>query len=720
MNNIGREKSTGPESTVECMNNTGRDNISRSIAERMQSLPRFSDSAQRRVGGHIVSFAAILLVLTLIVRGTSAATLARVEISNPARNEIVEAVTGKANVTVCDTLDIFAPEGLTIDEMFVGQGQSVSVGDALARFDTDEVREKLTRESANLNKLLLDLEKLEREEAADTTSLDSAKRSLTRTQEDYTIVKAQGDADVAAAKEALDEVRAKQTEDPDAAAIDTALRTLQRTQEDYDAASAQGNTDILEAEEALNTAIKKQADSADSTAIDSAYRNLIRAHEDYNAAKAQSDKENAAALSAFETARDIAAAKFDEWENADDADKPAAHQAYLEAQADTDRALSAYETAKSRNTETLTNAWRRIEDAELSLQRAEQDHYKSSQQASDSRKSEIDKARDALETEKKRAEENLTGAARRVEDAEIALEKAEQDYIKSSDKATETLQDEIDKAQEAYTSALKRAEENLLSAARRIEDAEASVTKAGHDYGKSAQQTTDTVTQNSINAAALRLDIGKQKSIVDKLNVLVSCEGILYSDIGGIVASVKAGGITTNDKDALVAFMDGARGFEANLQIDKVDANKLTVGEACEVTTGGGSMYYTPTVTGIISSIAPPDDNDKVQITIRLPGDDWTEGQRVDVGVVQDRSVYDLCVPKSALRSDNTGYYLLIMEQKSSVLGVENTAVKVYVDIIVSDDDTAAVRGPIDKGSQIITGSNKSVAAGDRVRVSAK
>ena len=696
-----------------------RKNFINGLLERIPSMPQFSDPDQRRVAGYIVNFMLGLLVLTLIVRGTSAATLARVDIANPTRNEIVEAITGKASVSACDTLDIFAPEGLTIEDVFVGQGQTVIVGDAVALFDMDEVQEKLTRENANLEKLLLDLEKLERTEDTDSTSLESAQRNLLRAHEDYSTVKAQGEADIASARAALEDAWDKQSDDPDASAIDTARRNLQRARDDYDTVVAQGNSDIAAAEAALNAALNNHTDSTDSTVLDSAYRNLSRAREDYNAIKIQGENDVATALTLYENAQTNQSVKQSEWENADDGDKPAAEQAYLAAQVEANNARSAYESAVNRAADNLTSAQRKIEDAEAAVTKAEQDYNRGSQQASDSRQSEIDKARDALEAAKKRAEENRTSADRKVEDAEIALRKAEQDYYKNSDQATDTLQNEIDKANDTYTSAQKKAEENLLSASRRIEDAEAALAKAEQDFGKSTQQTTDTTTQNSINAVTLRLDIEKQKSVVDILKELVSNEGILYSDLGGIVSYVKSAGSTTN-QDSLVAFMDGAKGFEAYLQLDRSDAEKLVVGDDCVVTTGGGSMYYTPTVTGAISAIALPDDQDKVQVTIRLPDGDWSAGQRVDVQVVQNKSTYDLCVPLSALQSDNTGYYLLVVEEKSSVLGIENAALKVYVNIVVSDDDMVAIQGPIDRNSQVITGSNKALVAGDRVRMNSR
>ena len=668
----------------------------RGIRRRLGDLApalRFPDPAQRRAGVNILRFVAGLLALTLIARGTSGATLARVELTNPSRSEIVEAVTGSATVSARDSLGVFAPEGLTIAEMPAGAGQRLNTGDAVAVFDVDEVAARLARENAELDKLLLELERLSRTDNADATPLETAQKNLRRAREDHNAAKTQGEADINAARDLLQEIMDKQVDDPDTAALDNARRALDRAKEDYSATKAQGEADIASAQATLDEALKKRADPVDTTAADTAWRNLTRAQQDYNTIRTQGEAEINAARAALKAAEDESAG---------------------------DEAIAALKTAlanaEAKHNENMLSASRRVEDAQAAYYKAEQDSYNTSVNADSVRQTGIDNAKNTLESAKKKAAENLAAAARRVEDAEISFSLSERDYGRNTDQASVLRQTELDNARNALESAKKKAEDNLTAAARRVEDAEAGVESAQRDYSRNDRQAAESAISNAVSAVSLRLDIDDKKAAVDALNLLMVSEGILYTDISGVVLTVKPAGSVTG-KDAVASFMDGAKGFEASMLLDKTEADKLAVGDECEVTTGGGSMYYTPTVTGVVSAIAPPDEQDKVRATIRLPEADWSGGQRVDVRIVRDRSVYDMCVPLAAVRSDNSGYYLLTVELRSSVLGVEYVITMIPVNVNASDDEMAAVRGPVDRNSRIVTASSKAVRAGDRVRV---
>ena len=574
-----------------------------------------SDPSQRKIGANLIRFLILLLILTLIARASSGATLAKVEISNPARSEIVEAITGNATVSTKATLNIYLPEGLTILETLVGIGQEVTYGDAIAILDISEVNKRLLSASVDLNKLMNELIKLERSDSVDSSTLTSAQKSLQRAREDYE---------------------------------NTAKRCL---------------ADIAAAEEVLNETLKSNLDTVDSTAVDMAKVNLKRANEDYDRIKSQGDIDVAKARKTFEDTETDEYEKLQEWLNASSTQKEEAEQRYLLAQ---------------QNTEITLNA---------------------------------------LEALLAKLEESLLSAKRKIEDAEDLLKKAQSEYEKAIEKATESSKEAIERARTAVENAKSKATEDLLNASRRVEDAQMNLEKAEKDYEKSTLQSSDIASLNQLNAIGLKSDIDDQKIIVDTLELLAKNNGILYSDISGRVSAVQPNGNTTG-RDAVVSFMDGAKGYEAYLTLKKTDANKLSVGDTCKVTTGGGSVYYTPTVDGIISSIMALDEQNSIGITIKLSDGNWIDNQRVEVQTILSSMVYDMCLPLSGIHSDNTGYYVYVIERKTTVLGIENMVVKVYVNIISSDDDIVAVQGPLDRNSRVIIGSNKAISENDRVRLS--
>jgi len=769
--------------------NTQVETVKHGPLKRITAAVREADPKQRKAAGNIFKFLAVLFVLTLIARGTSGATLAKVELSSPQRALIMEAVTGSAVVSSKNTVEITAPEGLTILEMLAGSGQSVNAGDAVARFDADEVAQKLARALAELDKSLIDLGKLERVDEADSSSIDSAQRSLRRAREDYEATKAQGEADVQTAREALEEALGVTGDDVDITSLENAIRSRQRAAEDYDSVKTQGEEDIAAALKTLEEAKEASSDPADATALDNAKRSLERAKDDYTSTKQQGEADVKAAndalaaakknpgsyvdFTAVETAsRNVQRARDDRSAvraqgNAEvsaaqaaldedpgnellaqqlaDAKKRAdenylaatrkvedaeaslrsAEEAYYKnsqqsadsRQAEIDKAQSSYDSAKTRAEDNLQSAQRKLEDAESSYLKAEQDYEKSTRQTAESKQAEIDKAQTSYDNACVKASDNLQSAQRKLEDADIALNKAENDYSKSEAQSSDKAVSDIEKAQSALKSAVSKAEDNLLSAARKVEDAENSLTKARQDYDKSVKQAFDSEVQNSASATILRFDIEKQESVVSELDKLMRNGCVLYSEIGGVVSSSMAEGAVTNQAPVLT-FRDGAKGYEATMRISKTDAAKLTVGDECEVTTGGGSMYFTPTVMASVSAISAPDDNDTATVTLRLPERDWTEGQKVDAQVVISTGNYDQCVPVSALRSDNTGYYIFVVEQRNTVMGMQNIVVRENVSITASDDENASVRGALSRDSNVIVSSNKSVQSGDRVRLS--
>ena len=714
-----------------------------------------TDPTQRRSAGNIFKFLAVLLALTLIARGTSGATLARVELATPVRSEIIDAVFGTATVSATDFIEITVPEGLVITEMLVGVGQTVAIGEAIAVLG--EVADRHIRETASLERMNLDLERLEREDNPDATAIENAKRNLDRARNDYNATVRQGMEDVANARSALEQlldgsdmhlaairnyiralndfdavyeqgradVYAAENALADArlgvysndTAVQNAIRSHARVLEDFYATKDQSEADVAAAQDALYELLSRRPADHDRTAVENAQRSLTRAREDYTATVRIGEDNVLAAETALGNA----------WFNLIMSMEPsqALHNAVDAAQ---NALTNAIRTAESNR----LSAARRLEDAEVSFAQTTR-NFDAGIQA------EIERAEASLETAKSRAADSLLLVTRRLEDAEITLAQAKQGLVERAETALETarnraadsllnatrrLEDvsitvdsEIERAYTALQNAITRAEDARQTAVRRVEDAIVSLNNAEATYERNVNQSADTAAQNTISASVLRLDISNQESVVSTLDFLMSNGGTLYSETVGVVASTMPQGSIAG-RTPIVTLHDTSGGFNAQLNLPWADAEFLSIGSEATVTTGGGSIFFTPTTTGVVSSISQPDENDRANVSIALPAGNWNVGQRVDAQVVLSSANFDMSVPITAVHSDNAGYFIFVMEQRSTVLGVQNVVVRVNVTIVAADSEMAALRGPINRDTLVIVGSNKAITAGDRVRVS--
>jgi hypothetical protein len=121
----------------------------------------------------------------------------------------------------------------------------------------------------------------------------------------------------------------------------------------------------------------------------------------------------------------------------------------------------------------------------------------------------------------------------------------------------------------------------------------------------------------------------------------------------------------------------------------------------------------------VLSSIKPDTTNpgQSKLLTFDISGD-VTPGQTLNVSVGQKSASYDCIVPNSAIREDNNGKFVLIVESKSSPLGNRYVATRVDVQVLASDDTQSAVTGGLSGWEFVITTSNKPVEAGKLVRLS--
>jgi multidrug efflux pump subunit AcrA (membrane-fusion protein) len=726
---------------------------------------------QRRALNNIFKFLALMLVFTLIVRGTSGAAMARVTLTSPGRSVIADEVSGSATVFAVDNIEITAPMGLTVSEMLVGVGREVQEGDEIAVFLMDELSEMYIRELASLDRMLLDLENLTHNDTIDTTAINNAQRSLERAREDYESVVLLGEENIADARERLDSLLRDDFES-------AAVRNLRRALDDYEAAERRGRENVEEAQQELFDILASPPEEADDTALQNAIRNHQRESEDFNAIEEQGKADIAEAEADLRELRSRRPA---------DIDRTALDNAELREQ----RARENYEAAQQRNSANLNTAQTALQNANRVLTEAEEEPHNTARLAearrdaaaaqsafaaaqktmddfsispearaledavsdleqarknfNEGQEKEIENAENALEILRERVEGNLRTAGRRLEDAEISLRNARRNFDESREReielaekaleaaktaaadsllsaarrledSTQSAGDEIEQARTALQNAITQAGNSRQSAARQVEDAINSLNTAQQNHRNNLRQHGNTMAQNDIAVRTLQLDISTKRELIETLDEIIKNEGVLYSNAAGVVLAVQpTGSILTARAAVTLRVLEG--GFEARMTVPRNQAENLSVGDNTEVRTSGGSMFRNPSVTGVISSISQADENDNVTVAIALPQGNWSAGQRVESQIVLSSGNYDLSLPVAAIRSDNEGYFVYVIAHRNTVLGLQNEVVRVDVNITARDKETASVTGAVANNSEVIVSSNRSINVGDRVRV---
>lgn len=156
------------------------------------------------------------------------------------------------------------------------------------------------------------------------------------------------------------------------------------------------------------------------------------------------------------------------------------------------------------------------------------------------------------------------------------------------------------------------------------------------------------------------------------------------------------------------------RGYQLEFSITNEQAKKVRIGDMATVS----NYYWGPDITAQLIAIKndPEAPREKKLLTFSLQGEIET-GSQLSLELGGRGSDYEFIVPNSAIRTDNDGDFVLIIEQKSTPLGTRYMATRVSVNVIEKDDNNSAVSGGLVSWDYVITSSNKPVEAGAYVRL---
>lgn len=370
----------------------------------------------------------------------------------------------------------------------------------------------------------------------------------------------------------------------------------------------------------------------------------------------------------------------------------------------------------------------------------------------------VAKAQKAMETalsQKTDAENGLSDAERKLNAAQAALDSYYQQYhsVSEGDSQYEETLEELRRQKDS-------AAENYENAKSHLENKTNEYNDAVNEYNDAVKNQTEREGSQSVvnltNAiAGFKIDLynaqkeltaaeenltEKQTALTDLLSRIGNVTGLesyletvqkaqkqveeltakttnatITAPINGTISSINVtAGNDTSAATPVVVMQPEGKGYTLSFTVTNEQAKKLSVGDKADLV----NAWRYDDVEVTLASITPDKTNpgQNKLLTFDVTGS-VTAGQSLSLSVGQKSANYDLIVPNSAIREDNNGKFILIVESKQSPLGTRYTASRVDVEVIASDDKQSAVRGGLYGYEFVITTSTKPVEAGKLVRL---
>ena len=189
----------------------------------------------------------------------------------------------------------------------------------------------------------------------------------------------------------------------------------------------------------------------------------------------------------------------------------------------------------------------------------------------------------------------------------------------------------------------------------------------------------------------------------------------ITAPVAGTVTNInKIAGETITPNEELAVMQPEGKGFSMSFAVTPEQAKKVTVGEQAEIQ---NSWFYNDITATLVGIRPDPESNGAKKLLVFDVKGDVQAGQSVSVSIGQRSSNYDLLVPNSAVREDNNGKFILMIEAKNSPLGNRYIATRVDVEVLGSDDNKTAISAPLYGYEYVITTSTQPVEAGKQVRL---
>ena len=320
--------------------------------------------------------------------------------------------------------------------------------------------------------------------------------------------------------------------------------------------------------------------------------------------------------------------------------------------------------------------------------------------------------RRAIQSKLDDAESELRSAQRELRDAEDTLEDAEADNADL--KAQINLYEAAQREQTARITTLTENVTALQEKKTAYDAAVDTIAEKEQELEKALNGADIDKQLDNLGLQATRLQIQKQQELVDKY----TSESIgteITANVSGTISAINvSAGKETTPGQAMAVIEVVDRGYTIKIPVTNEQAQQVKVGDIAEVS----NYYWGNSVTATLEGItADPDKPGQGRLLVFRVTGDIEAGASLTLSIGQRSANYDAIIPKSALREDTNGSFVLVVTSKSTPLGNRYTATRVDVQVLAEDDTSAAVSGLSSNNDYVITTSSKPLEAGELVRM---
>lgn len=296
--------------------------------------------------------------------------------------------------------------------------------------------------------------------------------------------------------------------------------------------------------------------------------------------------------------------------------------------------------------------------------------------------------------------------------------KAKADALKDNETASGEIA-EYEAMLKVYTEQKKELEKELEGMTdpddleSQIKAAEANVKALESDLNILRAQTSQSNQSTQLDRQEQKKQLDEMAAKIEKYKNAPETLAVKAPKAGRVVSIYPVVGDRVSSGDTVANIEIADKGYKCEITVPSDQAKKITVSSPVSVSNSWWYSNIEAKITQIRSDVQSQGKN-RI-IILEVTGDAY-EGQEVTFVIGDKSSSYSSVLPNSAIREDNQGKFVLVVDSKSTPIGTKYTARRVEIEVVASDDTSSAVSGLMG-GEFVITNATAPISDKQRVRL---